>query len=186
MKNRAGLIILTVFLVFAVLFVMWVRQFDWNNFEQLSDNNPDYDSAQELDEATESAKHFQSVVIIDGDTIDVNGQRIRYIGINTPELGSGKEASDCFAKEAADFNRNLTIKGELKLEKDVSETDKYGRLLRYVYLQDGRMVNEVLVKEGYARAATYPPDVKYAEKFRQLEKEAKLSGKGLWSKCNSV
>lgn len=80
----------------------------------------------------------------------------------------------------------MTIKGELKLEKDVSETDKYGRLLRYVYLQDGRMVNEVLVKEGYARAATYPPDVKYAEKFRQLEKEAKLSGKGLWSKCNSV
>lgn len=184
MKNKAGLIILTVFLVFATLFVLWFRQFDWNILKQSIDNNLDYDSASELNEATESAKHFQSVVIIDGDTIDVNGQRIRYIGINTPELGTGKGVSDCFAKEAADFNRNLTIKGELRLEKDVSETDKYGRLLRYVYLQDGQMVNELLVEEGYARAATYPPDVKYAERFRQLEKEAKLLGKGLWGKCN--
>ena len=74
MKNRAGLLILTVFLVFVTLFVFWFRQFDWNTFEQSNDQNPDYDSAQELSEATESAKHFQSVVIIDGDTIDVNGQ----------------------------------------------------------------------------------------------------------------
>ncbi len=183
MKNRAGLIILGVFLVFVTLFIFWFRQFDWSVFEQTIEENLNYDSAGELSEATESAKHFQSVVIVDGDTIDINGQRIRYIGINTPELGSGKKVSDCFAKEAADFNRNLTIKGELRLEKDISETDKYGRLLRYVYLQDGRMVNEILVQEGYARVATYPPDVKYAEKFRQLEKEAKLLGKGLWSKC---
>ena len=67
----------------------------------------------------------------------------------------------------------------------MSETDKYGRLLRYVYVDDA-MVNAALVREGYARVATYPPDVKYAESFLQLEREARDVGRGLWGVSGAV
>jgi len=66
------------------------------------------------------------------------------------------------------------------MEKGVSETDVYNRLLRYVYLIDGRMVNKVLVKEGYAKASTFPPDVRFAAAFVGLEREARRNNRGLW------
>lgn len=67
------------------------------------------------------------------------------------------------------------------LEKDVSESDQYGRLLRYVWRTDSTMVNAILVAEGYAQVATYPPDVKYADRFLELQREARAEGRGLWS-----
>jgi len=179
--KRASLVLSLLSVIFAVLLFLWLSRQDFGRVEQKINS---FDLSQTLQsESTASAEPEQEITVIDGDTIDVNGQRIRYIGINTPEIGHGRSADDCFGKEAMDFNRNLVLKGELRLEKDVSETDKYGRLLRYVYLPDARMVNEELVSEGYARAATYPPDVKYAEKFRLLESEARYSKKGLWGKC---
>ena len=69
----------------------------------------------------------------------------------------------------------------VRLEKDVSETDRYGRLLRYVYLEDSTFVNELLVKEGYAKASTYPPDVKHADLFVEAERYARQNNKGLWA-----
>jgi micrococcal nuclease len=66
------------------------------------------------------------------------------------------------------------------MQKDVSETDVYNRLLRYVYLIDGRMVNKVLVKEGYAKVSTFPPDVRFADEFVELEREARRDNRGLW------
>lgn len=122
--------------------------------------------------------------IIDGDTIEIgDGIKVRYIGIDTPEVGDGNE---CFAEESKAKNADLVLGKSVELEKDVSETDKYGRLLRYVYVggENKQMVNEVLVKEGFAQAATYPPDIKYKDRFLELQKLARDGNLGLWEKCN--
>ena len=117
--------------------------------------------------------------IIDGDTIEVllagEPARVRYIGIDTPE--QGEPGGD----EATAFNTELVAGQQVILVRDVSETDRYGRLLRYVYLADGTFVNEVLVTAGYAVAATFPPDVAYAENFQAWEATARDAGNGLWS-----
>lgn len=121
--------------------------------------------------------------VVDGDTIEVGigGQsyRVRYIGIDTPETVDPRKPVQCFGKEAAERNRQLVEGRAVALEKDVSEVDQYGRLLRYVWVGD-RMVNAVLVEEGYAMASTYPPDVKYAGLFASLQAQAREAGRGLW------
>jgi micrococcal nuclease len=121
--------------------------------------------------------------VVDGDTIEIEGGRkLRYIGMDTPETVDPRKTVQCFGREAAQKNKELVEGKTVELEKDVSETDRYGRLLRYVYV-DGQMVNEILVKEGYARAATFPPDVKYQEKFTVDQREAQQGNLGLWSAC---
>ncbi len=118
--------------------------------------------------------------IVDGDTIEIEGgQKVRYIGIDTPESKAPGKDVECFALEATEKNRQLVEGKQVRLEKDVNETDRYGRLLRYVYVGDV-MVNEVLVSEGYAHAKSYPPDVKYQELFTQKEAEAREKEAGLW------
>ena len=116
--------------------------------------------------------------VIDGDTIEVKidgrTERVRYIGINTPETYQS------YGSEATAKNKELVGTKEVRLIKDVSERDKYGRLLRYVYAGD-LFVNAELVKQGYANAATYPPDVKHADLFVQLEREARDKQVGLWA-----
>jgi len=115
--------------------------------------------------------------IIDGDTIEVDiaGRiyTVRYIGINTPETDQAG------GSEATEVNRQLVEGQVVQLDKDVSETDRYDRLLRYVYAGD-LFVNAELVRRGYAQAATYPPDVAHADLFVQLEREAREAGRGLW------
>jgi micrococcal nuclease len=128
--------------------------------------------------------------VVDGDTIEVaiEGQeyKVRYIGIDTPESVDPRRPVECFGKEAADKNQELVEGKIVGLEKDVSETDAFGRLLRYVWL-DGRLINARLVSEGYALAATYPPDVRYSELFAQLQAEARASALGLWgSACETA
>lgn len=125
------------------------------------------------------------VRIIDGDTIELeSGQKVRYIGVDTPETVKPRVAVQCFGKEASNRNKELVEGKIVELEKDVSETDKYGRLLRYVWLE-GKMINEQLVAEGYARISTFPPDVKYSQLFLAAEKKARLENVGLWKKCNN-
>ncbi len=130
--------------------------------------------------------------VIDGDTIEVrmSGEtyKVRLIGINTPESTTRVEP---YGKEAAEFTKSQLLGKKVYLEKDVSETDKYGRLLRYVWLKKPseltdseirtKMFNAILVLEGYAQAATYPPDVKYAEYFAKYEAEARENNRGLWA-----
>jgi len=121
--------------------------------------------------------------VIDGDTIEIEGgQTVRYIGIDTPETVHPQKMVECFGREAANKNKEL-VEGKLvQLEKDVSEVDKYGRLLRYVYVDD-IFVNELLVKEGFAHASSYPPDVKYQDLLNNTQKEAQSQNKGLWAGC---
>ncbi|NCU41981.1 MAG: nuclease [Candidatus Moranbacteria bacterium] len=120
--------------------------------------------------------------VIDGDTLEIeDGSKVRYIGIDTPEMSQKKDQKDeCFAKEATQKNRDLVEGKTVRLEKDISETDRYGRLLRYVYIE-GEMVNELLVREGYAYAVTFPPDVKFETLFRETQKEAREKEQGMWN-----
>ena len=130
----------------------------------------------------------QAVVVnvVDGDTIDVllggEERRVRYIGVDTPETVDPRRPVGCFGAEAGARNRELVDGKTVGLERDVSETDDFGRLLRYVWL-GGEMVNAQLVEEGYATAATFPPDVKYAQLFASLQVEARERDRGLWGAC---
>ena len=121
--------------------------------------------------------------VIDGDTIEVGIEgslyKVRYIGIDTPEMVHPPEPAEYFSKEASEKNRELVDGRTVRLEKDVSETDEHGRLLRYIWV-GGMMVNAELVKLGYAKAVTYPPDVRYDDLFVQLQREAKEADLGLW------
>lgn len=129
------------------------------------------------------ASETEAVVtyVVDGDTIDVmigaTEYRVRYIGIDTPEL-----RGECYAAEAKAWNAALVDGRMVCLEKDVSDVDRYGRLLRYVWIGP-TMVNASLVRNGYAEAVEYPPDVAYAGLFATLEAEAIASGAGLWGAC---
>jgi micrococcal nuclease len=119
------------------------------------------------------------IEVIDGDTITIaGGDRVRYIGIDTPEVHPQVEA---FGLEAWQANRELVEGKAVRLERDVSETDKYGRLLRYVWV-DGTMVNAELVRRGLAEAKAYPPDTKYRSYLEQVEAEARRAGRGMWAK----
>jgi micrococcal nuclease len=117
------------------------------------------------------------VSVIDGDTIEISGgMRVRYIGIDAAEVYPEEEY---YGPEASAKNSALVEGKVVTLEKDVSNTDRYGRLLRYVYV-DGVFVNAELVRLGYARAVAYPPDVKYQGLFSQLELEAREARRGRW------
>jgi len=120
--------------------------------------------------------------VIDGDTIKLaNGERVRYIGIDTPETKHPKKPVQYFGKEAYEANKKLVEGKKVKLEFDVQKRDKYGRLLAYVYV-DKIHVNAWLVENGYAYAVTYPPNVKYQELFLGLQKAARKDNRGLWGK----
>jgi len=118
--------------------------------------------------------------VIDGDTLEVKlggkSWRLRYIGVDAPER------EEPFYEEALDFNRNLVAGGTVILVKDVSETDQYGRLLRYVYLEDGTFVNAELIRHGLARLVTFPPDVAQTSFLKDLQAEARAAGAGMWGR----
>ncbi len=128
-------------------------------------------------------EYARVIRVIDGDTIEIEGgKRVRYIGIDTPETVDPRKPVECFGREAAEKNRSLVEGKKVQLEKDVSEVDRYGRLLRYVSV-DNQMVNDVLVRQGFAHASSYPPDIKYQEQLRDAEREARENGRGLWRGC---
>jgi micrococcal nuclease len=124
------------------------------------------------------------VNVVDGDTIDVliGGQeyRVRYIGVDTPETVHPTRGEEPYGREASEYNKSLVQGQTVSLEKDVSETDQFGRLLRYVWLEDGSMVNALLLAGGYAQVSTFPPDVKHADDFLGLERIARQDRVGLW------
>ncbi|MBI2007539.1 MAG: thermonuclease family protein [Candidatus Blackburnbacteria bacterium] len=134
-----------------------------------------------LKETKEAAKipsgteEFLVSRVIDGDTIELaGGTRVRYIGIDTPEPGQ------CFSGEATEENKKLVEDKKARLETDVQKFDKYGRTLAYVFVGN-LFVNEELVRRGFAKVYTYPPDVKYTEKFVAAQKEARENKLGLWA-----
>ncbi len=153
-------------------------------------------AASALPTATPGAERFRPVGrtqtakvvrVVDGDTIIVrlagHDLRLRYIGMDTPETVKPDTPVQWMGPEATAANRALVEGRTVVLEKDVSETDRFGRLLRYVWLDDaGRwtLVDLELVRRGFAQVETDPPDVRYADRFRAAERAARQAGVGLW------
>jgi micrococcal nuclease len=119
--------------------------------------------------------------VTDGDTVRLSGLGpVRLIGVDTPEVFAGVE---CFGREASAFVRRLLPAGTpVRYRVGVEERDRYGRLLAYVWLSDGRFLNRLLVERGFAQPLTVPPNVGYAELFIAAARRARRAGRGLWER----
>ena len=132
------------------------------------------------------------VKVVDGDTVIINykdkEERVRLIGVNTPETVDLRRRIECFGHEASAFTKNLLDQRRVKLELDPSqgERDKYGRLLAYLFLDSGELVNLKIIEGGYGYEYTYHLPYKYQKEFKEAESQAKAAGLGLWAKetCN--
>jgi len=123
---------------------------------------------------------FQVTRVIDGDTLLLSdGDKVRLIGVDTPELYHPLKPVQYFAREASEFTREMVEGRQVRLEYDCRKRDKYGRLLAYVYLEDGTLLNAEIIRQGYGFAYTKYP-FRYLEEFRQNEREARENGRGLW------
>jgi micrococcal nuclease len=128
------------------------------------------------------------VRVVDGDTIrvrlDGRVERVRYIGIDTPESVKPGTPVQCYAKRASAANAALVAGRSVRLVGDVEQRDRYGRLLAYVYREpDGAFVNARLVADGFARTMTIAPNVAHAAEFAKLARGARDAGRGLWKAC---
>lgn len=122
--------------------------------------------------------------VVDGDTIRIGEERIRLIGVDTPETRKPGTPVQCFGKKATAFAKRLVAGRAVTLELDVERRDRYGRLLAYVRRkEDGLFLNAELVARGYAQVLTVPPNVRYAERFLELQRRARDRGLGLWREC---
>jgi len=130
------------------------------------------------------AEPLRTVVrVVDGDTVVLDGnEKVRLIGINTPETVDPRRPVQKFGKEASARTKALLDGKRVRVEYDVEAKDRYGRTLGYLFLEDGTFVNLSLVEDGFASAYRYPPNVKYAERFRDAERAARAAGRGLWAK----
>ena len=144
---------------------------------------PDNSSNRESAISTTTA---EVIDVIDGDTISVllagQVESVRYIGIDTPEPYRDQKPA-CFSSEASERNRSLVAGKKVSLVADEEDRDRFDRLLRYVYV-DGKFVNDLLVREGYATTLSIPPNTKYWEQFAQAEDNAEENSLGLWLECN--
>lgn len=130
------------------------------------------------------------VKVVDGDTIKVlisgKEELVRLIGIDTPEVADPRKPVQCFGKEASNKAKEILNNKQIRLEADETQRnqDTYGRLLRYVFLEDGTSFNRFMIEEGYAHEYTYDSNYyKYQLEFIQAQKEARENNKGLWASC---
>ncbi len=147
-----------------------------NNTQEIKNNNIDFQ------------KYYPVKRVVDGDTfvatIGLQDEKIRLIGINTPETVDPRKTVECFGKEASERAKELLSGKKVALKKDETQgnRDKYGRLLRYVWLENGLFVNLAMIKGGYAYEYTYRLPYLYQQQFREAEKYARENGLGLWGK----
>lgn len=139
-----------------------------------------------LPEAAPDAEREAEIIrVTDGDTVEIrptiNGEEdVRLIGVDTPETAGSPRGAQPYGEEAAEFSEQRLEARRVTLRFDVEKTDQYGRLLAYVYLPDGSMVNETLLEEGYAQVATFPPNVRHLGRFRTAQMSAREAGRGIW------
>lgn len=173
-----------------ILVLILVGSFSGNKNENLTSDLSHEKNAALANSNTEAQRGelVKVVRVVDGDTIDVeiNGKTepVRYIGIDTPETVDPRKPVQCFGVEASKKNKELVEGKMIRLEKDITDRDKYNRLLRYVWLGD-TLINQSLVEQGYAKSYSYPPDIKYQDKFVAAEKQARDNKLGLWTACTS-
>lgn len=153
------------------------------------DNNSNSDSSITGD--AEMFVDFKIIKVVDGDTFDVEKNtdgkiekyKVRLLGINTPESVDPRRTVECFGLESSKYVKDNFLGDLVKLETDDSQSkyDKYNRLLAYVYLSDGQMINRKLIADGYAYEYTYDKAYKYQKDFKDLQRFAKSENRGLWS-----
>ncbi len=128
------------------------------------------------------------VRVVDGDTLVLSpDEKIRLIGVNTPETKHPKKPVECFGQQAKEFTKKMVSGKKMRLEFDevnraLGHKDRYGRTLAYVYLDDGTFLNAEIIRQGYGHAYTGFP-FRYLEQFRSLERQARRRGTGLWLDC---
>ena len=139
--------------------------------------------------STAMTVNAEMISVVDGDTIDVaiggHRERVRLIGIDTPETKKPKTPVQCYGPEATKFTKSLLPEGtQLHLERDVVARDDFGRILAYVYIAgDGSFVNMTIVRQGYARPLTIPPNAAHAGEFVAAAQTAERNHIGLWARC---
>jgi micrococcal nuclease len=171
-KNSQSSLILTGVLLFFIIILL--LNINISNYHQDWTQNP-----------------YEVVDVIDGDTIEVQGNfanfRVRYIGIDTPELGRNNQNAECFGDEARAFNASLLKDKKVYLENDKENKDRFGRELRYVYVKNNNnefiSINEELLKNGYADILFIEPNIKYKESYTQIRNNAKQNKVGKWGVC---
>jgi len=156
MKPTTNIIILLIILIIISLAILFKPQ------------------SEKLTEPSSLQEPFIVTKVIDGDTVHINGESVRLICIDTPERGEEGY------QEATEFLESLILNKEVKLEEDITKRDKYNRLLYYIFTKDGKFVNEIMVKEGYAEAYPYYPDTRLCPQIQEAERQAKLTGKNIW------
>lgn len=125
--------------------------------------------------------------VVDGDTLDIiidgKTERVRLIGINTPEVVDPRKTVECFGKEASDKAKETLSGKSVYIESDSSQgdKDKYGRLLRYVFIDEDIIFNKMMIEGGFAYEYTYEVPYKYQEEFKRAQKDAELNKRGLWA-----
>ena len=138
-------------------------------------------------EATRDAGKDVSVTrVTDGDTIEVRPkiygtEDVRLIGIDTPETAVSPRGGQPYGERASEFSEEKLGGQRVELRFDVEKKDQYDRLLAYVYLPDGSMFNETLLREGYAQVATFPPNTRHLKRFESAQRTAREAGRGIWS-----
>lgn len=129
---------------------------------------------------------YEVVKVVDGDTLTLNmgnkTETLRLIGMDTPETVDPRKPVQCFAKEASNKAKEMLMGKRVRIEADPSqgERDKYNRLLRYIFLEDGTFYNRLMIEEGYAHEYTYNTPYKYQSEFKEAETKAREGKKGFW------
>lgn len=133
-----------------------------------------------VDAASQERRWHTVTRVIDGDTIQLDhGERVRLIGVDTPETKHPQKSVEYFGREATQFTKRMVAGKPVRLEYDWQRTDKYSRTLAYVFLEDGTLLNAEIIKRGFGHAYTRFP-FKYLDEFRGLEREARENERGLW------
>lgn len=172
------------FLLLAATAVVAFQTYSLGTFGHIPGTKPAEVSHEATSTATISRESYAKVTyVFDGDTVEITGgARVRYIGMNTPEMGFYNTKKECFADEATVVNKHLVLGKTVRLVPDVSDKDKYGRLLRFVYVGN-IFVDDYLVRQGYAVAEPIKPDIHLAATFYAAQQEALKNKRGLWSAC---
>lgn len=139
--------------------------------------------------AIDTTKLYTVEKVIDGDTMKIKDVgTIRLIGMDTPEVVDPRKPVECFGREASDRAKQILLNQKVMLELDSSqdETDRYGRILAYIYTEDGTFYNLEMIKEGYAHEYTYSVPYKYQDQFKMAQKEAEQKQRGLWGDACSL
>ncbi len=161
--------------------------------EQVPDASPSIEDPEEVgsvdggEYVAPTETFFEVVRVVDGDTFVIRTEqgekKVRMIGVDTPETVDPRKTVQCFGKEASAFTASILEENAVRLEADQTQadTDIYGRLLRYVYLSNGELVNKMLIEEGYAHEYTYKVPYQKQAEFKAAQKKARAEGRGLWA-----